>query len=148
MYKSPVVFIGVFYLFLAAFIIVGIFSLTSLVNDPETSYRFAIFMLLFIVVYMCYFTASISHKIEVWESGEIRLTSMRKIIDTKAEDIEYVEGPFLPLGFIRFRLEREKGYLFAFMKDASLNMVLSAIKTADPDIRFKQIQIMKNIKLE
>ena len=89
---------------------------------------------------MCYFSAAISHKIEVWENGNIKLTSLRKIITTKAEDMAYVQGPQLPIGFIKLRLEREKAYLFANMGTSSLKKVLRAIKTADPGIKFDRIK--------
>lgn len=141
-YKAPVFYIGIFYFLLAAFILVDLTFLISVFNQTGTSYRFGIFMLLFILVYMCYFTAGISHEIEVWKDGRLRLTSLRRTIDTKIEDIGFVEGPFLPIGFVRFRLEREKGYLFANMRASSLNTVLSAIKTVDPHIRFTKIKIL------
>jgi len=100
---------------------------------------FGLIMIAFILVYMCYFALGISYKVEVWEDGRIRLTSFRRTVHARADDIPYVEGPQLPLGFIRFRLEREKGYLFSVTNDASLRKVLSVIKAANPDIRFKNL---------
>ena len=141
-YRAPAYFIGIFYFLLALFILVDITFLISILNKTGLSYRFPIFMFSFILVYMCYFTAAISHKIEVWKDGRIKLTSLRRAVDTTAEDIEYVEGPVLPIGFIRFRLQLEKGYLFSNMGDASLHKVLAAIKTADPKIKFKKIKTM------
>jgi hypothetical protein len=88
---------------------------------------------------MCYFALAISYKIEVWPDGRMRLTSMRRTIIVRADDIPYVEGPHLPFGFVRFRLEREKGYLFSIKSDASLNKVLSVIREVNPDIRFKNL---------
>jgi hypothetical protein len=93
----------------------------------------------FIIFITCYFSLAFSYKIEVKEDGNMRLTSLRKTIDTHAEDIPYVEGPHLPMGFIRFRLAREKGYLFARTNDVALKAVLSAIRTANPSIKFKNL---------
>ena len=139
-YKAPAIFVWVFYLLFAAFIIVDITYLVIILNKAEASYRFPIFMLTFILIFMCYFSTAISHKIEVWKNGKIQLTSFRKIITTKAEDMAYVQGPQLPIGFIKLRLEREKTYLFAKMGTPSLNTVLKTIKTADPGIKFDRIK--------
>ena len=141
-YEAPVFFVWVFYLLFAAFILVDLTFLVLILNKAEASYRFPIFMLTFILIFMCYFSAAISYKIQVWENGEIKLTSLRKTITTKAEDIAYVQGPQLPIGFIKFRLEREKVYLFAKMENSFLNKVLSVIKTADPGIKFDRIKNM------
>jgi hypothetical protein len=48
-----------------------------------------------------------------------------------------VEFPRVGLGFIRFRLEREKAYLFCLTHDAFRKTVLAAIKSANPDIMVK-----------
>ncbi len=51
-----------------------------------------------------------------------------------------VEGPrfaFLPYGFIRFRLEREKAYLFCCITDEELQRILKTMKTNNSDIKFK-----------
>jgi hypothetical protein len=141
-YKAPVFFVWVFYLLFAAFILVDLTFLGIILNKAEASYRFPIFMLSFILIYMCYFSAAISHKIEVWNNGKIKLTSLRRTIDTKLEDIAYVQGPQLPIGFIRLRLEREKAYLFSTMENDSLKKVLKTIKTADPGIKFDRIKNM------
>ena len=89
---------------------------------------------------MYYFSTAISHKIEVWGNGKIQLTSLRKVITTKAEDIAYMQGPQIPIGFIKMRLEKEKAFLFAKMGTPSLNKVLKTIKTADPGIKFDRIK--------
>ncbi|MDA3787274.1 MAG: hypothetical protein PF503_02065, partial [Desulfobacula sp.] len=121
-------------------ILVDLTFLGIILNKAEASYRFPIFMLSFILIFMCYFSSAISYKIEVWKNGKIKLTSLRKIIDTKVEDMAYVQGPQLPIGFIKLRLERNKAYLFAKMGTPSLNKVLKAIKTADPGIKFDRIK--------
>jgi len=139
-YDSPAVFVKVFYLFFAAFILVDVTFLVLILNRSEASYRFPIFMLTFILIFMCYFSSAISHRIEVWKNGDIKLTSLRKTIMTKAENIAYVQGPQLPVGFIKLRFEREKTYLFAKMGTSDLNKVLMTIKDADPGIKFDRIK--------
>jgi hypothetical protein len=55
--------------------------------------------------------------------------------------MELIEGPHLPIGFIRFRLEREKAYLFCVAKDKELQKILFAIRKANPDIKFKNLTL-------
>ena len=43
----------------------------------------------------------------------------------------------VPFGFIRFRLEREKAYLFIRITDESLQNILAVIKKNNPGIKFK-----------
>jgi hypothetical protein len=76
---------------------------------------------------------------EVWDEGDIRLTSYRRIINTHAEEIPTVEGPYLPLGFIRFHRESEKYYLFCLKYDEFLIKALSVIRNANPQINFKNL---------
>jgi len=52
-----------------------------------------------------------------------------------------VEGPYLPIGFIRFRLEREKAYLFGVPRNRDLQEVLSVIRKTNPDIKFKNLTL-------
>ena len=140
-YHAPVLFMGIFYALLAAWVVFCVVFLESTFSRLGVSVLFGLIMVAFIIFYACYFALAISYKIEVWHDGRIRLTSFRKTFNAHAEDIPYIEGPHLPIGFVRFRLEREKGYLFSVLNDASLKTVLSAIKTAAPDIRFKNLKL-------
>ncbi len=142
-YQAPPLFVGIFYLVLAAWFVFSVAFLESVFSKLGFSVLFGLIMIVFIIFYMCYFSLALSYKIEVWDDGRIRLTSLRKIFNAHAEDIPYIEEPHLPLGFIRFRLEREKGYLFSVNSDASLKKVLSIIKAANPDIRFKQLRLLQ-----
>jgi hypothetical protein len=140
-YQAPITFVGAFYLVLAAWLVLGIVFLETLVDSLGRSVFFGLVMLAFIIFYTCYFALAIAYKIEVWEDGRIRLTSLRKTFNTSAEGVHYIEGPFLPFGFIRFRLEREKGYLFAVIGDSALKTVLSVIISTDPDIKLKHLKV-------
>ena len=98
-----------------------------------------IMVIAFIIFVMCYLSITMSYKIEAWDDGRIRLTSPRRIINVQAEAIPLVEGPHLPFGFIKFRLDRKKAYLFSFPNDNSLKAVLSVIRNANPEIHFKAL---------
>ncbi|NQU63996.1 MAG: hypothetical protein HQ517_06895, partial [SAR324 cluster bacterium] len=102
-------------------------------------------MLAVIIVMTSYFSLGISYKIEVGENGSILLKSFRRTVKTFAEDIPIIEGPHLPIGFIRFRLEREKGYLFYIAYNPAINAVLKKISRANPDINFKRLRGFKKL---
>ena len=139
-YKAPVVYIVLFFLLLVGWTIFCIFFLGSNI-DLGSANPVKLFMVGFVIFYTWYFSVAISYKIEVDDKGKIRLTSFRRVVNTDAKIIPFIEGPKLPIGFLRFRLEREKGYLFCIMKDKSLKKVLSIIRKANPAIRFKDISI-------
>ena len=138
-YQAPALYTGIFYLLLAAWVVVCLFFLNSIFNRFGLAGLYKLIMIAFILFYMLYFASAISYKIEVWEEGDIRLTSLRRIIKTHAEDIPLVEGPHLPVGFIRFRLEREKAYLFCMTHNAIFKTALSVIRSANPGIKFKRL---------
>jgi len=140
-YQAPILYIAIFYLLLAAWASVCIIYLGSSLNKWGLANFFQLFMFVFVLFYTCYFSAAISYKIEVREKGDIRLTSFRRIINTHAEKIPLVEGPHLPVGFIRFRLEREKAYLFCLTNNEVFKKILSVIRNANPDIKFKGLSV-------
>ena len=138
-YHAPVLFLAIFYVLLAAWAIVCVIFLGVGLNKWGLANFFQLFMFAFVLFYTCYFSAAISYTIEVWDEGEVRLTSFRRTIDTHAEKIPIVEGPHFPVGFIRFRLEREKAYLFCLTNNEVLKKILSIIRNANPDIKFKNL---------
>jgi len=94
------------------------------------------------VVYAWYFSLAISYKIRITEAGDIELTSFRRIVRVNAEVIGMAEGPkwaIIPYGFVRFRLEREKAYLFCRITDADFEQFMQIIKTANPDMVLKDV---------
>ncbi len=138
-YLAPALVVVIFYLLLAAWVVMCLYLLNAIFNQFGWAGLFPLFMIAFILFYMCYFASAISYKIEVWEEGHIRFTSFRRIVKTHAKQIPLIEGPHMPVGFIRFRLEREKAYLFCLTHNRFLKKALSAIRKANPDIRFKRL---------
>jgi len=136
-YQAPLLYVAIFYVLLAAWVVLCITFLGSSFHKWGLANLFLLFMVAFILVYMCYFSVSISYRIEVWDEGSIQLTSFRRIIKTSAEEIPLIEGPQFPIGFIRFRLEREKAYLFCLVNNESLQEVLSVIRAANPHMELK-----------
>jgi len=138
-YQAPALFVGIFYLLLAAWVLFCFLFFESTFSRLGFSLPYGLIMIAFIVFMMCYFSLGISYKIEVWNDGQIRLTSYRRIINTNAENIRLIEGPHLPLGFIKFRLEREKVYLFSVVTDEGLRNILSSLKRANRDMILKRL---------
>jgi hypothetical protein len=98
-------------------------------------------MFAFIIAMTWYFSMGISYRVNVEEDGTVQLTSFRRILRVHSQKMELIEGPHLPIGFIRFRLEREKAYLFCVVNAKELKKILLAIQKANPDIKFKNLRI-------
>ena len=136
-YQAPTLYVAIFYVILAAWAVVCVTVLGSGFNTWSLANVFQLFIIAFVLFYTCYFSVAISYKIEVGDKGSIQLTSFRGIIQTRAEEIPLIEGPHFPIGFIKFRLEREKAYLFCLVNNTSLQKVLSVIRAENPQIKLK-----------
>lgn len=98
-------------------------------------------MIAFVVAYTWYWSLGIFHRAHLDPEGNLHLFSQRRTVVVAAEQIPVVEGPLLPLGFVRFRLTREKGYLFCRAGDQDLSRLLLAIKQLNPGVKFKHIGV-------
>jgi hypothetical protein len=136
-YRAPTIYVALFYLILLAWtvICVSIMGAKGWVNWLQ------LFMVAFVFVMTWFFSLGISYKMELNEDGKLELTSFRRLVRTESAKIAMVEGPYLPLGFIRFRLEREKAYLFGVPRNRDLQEVLAVIRKTNPEIRFKNITL-------
>ena len=141
-YQAPMIYMGIFYAMLIAWTIICILLIGFKVTQSEWSNSFQLFMFAFIIAMTWYFSMGISYRVNVEEDGTVQLTSFRRILNIHSQKMELIEGPHLPIGFIRFRLEREKAYLFCVVKNRELQKILLAIRKANPDIKFKNIQII------
>jgi len=140
-YQAPVIFVGLFYLLLlvwTAVCVVLIGSKTISAGWP----LFQLLMIAFVLGYTWFFSLGISYRITINESGTIELTSFRRVLSFKADAISLVEGPrlaLMPYSFIRFRLEREKAYLFCRITDDELQQVLKKMGLANREMKFKGV---------
>ena len=135
------IYMGIFYAMLVAWTITCIVLIGFKLTQSEWGNLFQLFMIAFIIAMTWYFSMGISYRVNVEEDGTIQLTSFRRILRIDSRKIEFIEGPHLPIGFIRFRLEREKAYLFCVIKNKELQKILLAIRKANPDIKFKNITL-------
>ena len=138
-YQAPIFFVGLFYaalLIWTALCVWLIGSKTIVAGWPLGQ----LLMIGFVLAYTWYFSLGISYRIRTESDGQIELSSFRRIIRVNAKMITLVEGPrlaVLPYGFIRFRLEREKAYLFCCITDDGLQQILKAIRKSNSEMKFK-----------
>jgi hypothetical protein len=140
-YQAPMIYLGIFYAALVAWTIICIFLIGFKVSQSEWGNAIQLFMIAFIIAMTWYFSMGISYRVNLEEDGTLRLTSFRRTLRVDSRKTELIEGPHLPIGFIRFRLEREKAYLFCVVKDKTLQQILSRIREANPDIKFKSLHL-------
>ncbi len=138
-YRAPVFFVGLFYVLLVVWTAVCILIIGSKAIHAGWP-LFQLFMIAFVLGYTWYFSLGISYKLMIGDGSKIELASFRRVIRVEAEDVSMVEGPrfaVMPYGFIRFRLEREKAYLFCCITDPILQKNLQKLKTANREMIFK-----------
>jgi hypothetical protein len=138
-YQAPTPLVIAFCAFLLGWTVICVSLVSAILEEGGSSGVLPLFMIGFILCYMWYFSLGISYKLELGDEGEIRLKSLRRTIRTCAEGISVVEFPRVGLGFVRFRLEREKAYLFCMPSNESFKEILSVIRNANPQINFKNL---------
>ncbi len=138
-YRAPTAFIVVFYGLLAAWTVLCVFKLGSRLMSGGTGDLMQWLMIGFVITYTWIFSYRINYKISVTREGQMELTSLKRVLKVNAQDIDLVEGPHLPWGFLRFKLQREKAYLFCVVKDSSFRKVLAAVRSVNPRMRAKFI---------
>ena len=140
-YHSPIIFIGIFYLILLIWTAICLLLMGSI----EFSFGWPLARLVvigFVMVYTWYFSLAISYKIGITARGDIELTSFRRVVRVHAEVVGMVEGPkwaILPYGFVRFRLEREKAYLFGCITDTGFGQFMQRMKKVNPEMVLKGV---------
>lgn len=138
-YEAPVRFVKGFYLLLTFWSLFCLFLLHQIVQNIGLDPLYGLLMIAFILVFMWYFSLAFAYRIEVWQDGTMRMTSYRRTIIVKAQDIPKALAPRFPVGFFKFRLEREMGYLFYQAGNSDMHEVLQMIKSANPEIRFTNL---------
>jgi hypothetical protein len=141
-YQAPMIYLGIFYAALVAWTIICIFLIGFKMTQSKWGNLLQLFMIAFIIAMTWYFSMGISYRVNLEEDGTLQLTSFRRILRVDSRKMELIEGPHLPVGFIRFRLEREKAYLFGIPKNKDLQQILSIILKTNPDVKFKNLSLM------
>ena len=140
-YRAPIVFVGLFYVLLLVWTVVCVVLIGSKTLSAGWP-LFQLFMIAFVLGYTWFFSLGISYRIGIDEKGNIEFASFRRVLSVAPTAILQVEGPrlaIIPYSFIRFRLEREKVYLFCCITDDALQRVLKKIRLTNREIKFKGV---------
>ena len=140
-YQAPIYFVGLFYLALVAWTVFCVWMIGSKTLAGGWPLG-QLLMIGFVLAYTWYFSLGISYQIRIETGGDILLTSFRRLLRLNARDISKVEGPrlaVLPYSFIRFRLEREKAYLFCCITDEEIGSILKLLQKNNAAIEIKGI---------
>jgi hypothetical protein len=130
-YQAPGFLVGIFYAFLVGWSGAAILALG---RGGDSLW---LFMIAFVLAFTWYFSLGLAYRIELGVDGTIEWTSYRRVVKLPPREVRMIEGPFLPVGFLRFRLEREKIYLLCVATDKVLQSVIQAIVKMNPEIRVK-----------
>ncbi len=133
---------AIFYAALVAWTLVSVLLIGPKVARSEWGDFLQLFMIAFIMAMTWYFSLGVYYRIQVEEDGTLQLTSFRKILRTHSQKMALIEGPPLPLGFIRFRTEGEKAYLFCVVRNPELQKILLALGKANPELKFKNLRLV------
>jgi hypothetical protein len=99
-------------------------------------------MIAFVLAYTWYFSLGISYEVRLGDQGDVEMRSFRRVLKIPLEDLSVVEGPrfaVLPYGFLRFRLAREKAYVFCHITSDDLRRLLSTMKRVNKKLEMKGI---------
>ena len=138
-YQAPTLYVLLFFLVISAWTIVSVIFISQKYEETGKVDLTQLVIFAFLLGMTWYFSLGIFYRIEMEESGNIQLKSFRRVIQTDPQKINLIQGPLLPVGFLRFRLEREKIYLFCMANNEALGQVLSRIRSKNPDIKFKSL---------
>jgi hypothetical protein len=141
-YQAPRTYVGIFYGALVAWTVICIFLLGLKVTRSEWGDAFQLFTIAFIMAMTWYFSMGVYYRVRMEEDGTIQLTSFKRVLRTHPRNVALIEGPHLPIGFVRFRLEGEKAYLFSVSRNAELQEILLGIWKANPALRVKNLGIL------
>lgn len=135
-YRAPSWFVASFYGVLAAWTAVSIPFIGAQARAGGGDLLW-FFMIAFVLAYSWYFSLRISYRVEVDSNDVVRLTSYGRVLVLESRQIQAVEGPVLPVGFLRLRLEREKAYVFCVATDRDLGEIIRRIAAANPEVKVK-----------
>jgi hypothetical protein len=141
LYRAPALFVGVFYGFLLAWTIVSLYFLWPKALRGGVSVV-QLTMIAFVLAYTWYFSLGISYEVQLEDQGKMKIRSLRRVLEIPLGDITAIEGPrfaVLPYGFLRFRLVREKAYVFCQFTSKDLSHLLDVIHRANKKVERKGV---------
>jgi hypothetical protein len=136
-YEAPAALVAAFYLFLIAWTCVAVLFLVARAARSELGDILQFMMIVGVLCFTWYFSLGVFYRIKLEADGSVLLSGVRRTHRLHPREIEAIEGPFLPLGFIRFKSGRERFYLLCWVKNADLLAILKRIGEINPGIHFK-----------
>ena len=136
-YQAPWALVAVFYLFLIAWTFVAVPPVIARATRSEPGDILQLIMIIGIFSFTWYFSLGVYYRIRQEADGTIELSGVRKTHKVHPRDITIVEGPFFPIGFVRFKSGREKLYLLCSVKHPDLQAILKRVGEMNLNIRFK-----------
>jgi len=143
-YESPFFYVVSFYILLSVWTGVCIILLGAKALNIGWPVG-QLLMIAFVLAYTWYFSLGIAYRVRFDTADTMEFISVRRRLMVSIDAIEKVEGPrftVIPYCFIRFRLEREKAYLFCRITDETLHRMFYAVRRANPDIEFKGLPMV------
>lgn len=136
-YEAPRTFVYLFYGLLTVWTVFCASLLGARIVQGGWFTLTKIFIIAFVMFYTWYFSVGISYRVELSGEGSLRLTSFRRTLDLTLDQVDRVECPYLPIGFVKFRLERQKAYLFCVGTSPRFHDLLRALMALKPDLRVR-----------
>lgn len=138
-YEAPPFFVMGFYGLLIAWSVVSVYLIgTKALVARWPAGQLA--MVGFVIAYTWYWCLGISYRIVVNNSGKIELKSFRRVLNLDPSDVIAVESPklsLIPTVFFRFRLARERAYMFGVSNSPDLSRVFRVMHKNNHALLFK-----------
>jgi energy-coupling factor transporter transmembrane protein EcfT len=136
-YQAPGSLVAAFYLLLVAWTAVSILFLSAKAARSELTDALQWVMIVAIFGFTWYFSLGLFYRISQAPDDRLYLKGVRRSLTVHPREIEVVEGPYLPIGFVRFKAGKERLYLICQLRNADLQAILKRIGEINPHVRFK-----------
>ncbi len=136
-YRTPRALLLIFYSLVTAWTIVSIVFIGRKTMEAGGGDLVWLGMIGSVLGFTWYFSLGVFYRIRMGPEGEMELTSFRRVLSTHPREIEAVEGPFFPVGFVRFKLPGERAYLMCVLTNPVLRGILKRIGEMNLDVKFK-----------
>lgn len=136
-YQAPVALVAAFYLILIAWTAVSIIFLAAKAARSELTDALQWVMIAAIFGFTWYFSLGLFYRISLAPGERLHLKGVRRGLTVHLREIEIVEGPYLPIGFLRFRAGKERLYLLCQVRNPDLQAILKHVGEINPGVQFK-----------
>jgi energy-coupling factor transporter transmembrane protein EcfT len=136
-YQAPGALVAAFYLLLVAWTCVSILFLSAKAVRSELTDVLQWVMLAAIFGFTWYFSLGLFYRVSLAPDDSLYLKGVRRGLTVHPREIETVEGPYLPIGFVRFKAGKERLYLLCQVRNADLQAILKRMGEINPQVVFK-----------